>query len=213
MKWVYGLVAMAISALVLYSQHPGMIMNPLHTVEAATVVVGDSTPYGSGFLVGRDLVVTVKHVVDALAGRPLVVLLKDGTTVEGHPLALSETNDLALLKLEKPVRIHPLKVNCERPRAGDKVALTGHPLTRKWVTTWGHVASDNLYDELLLVDLPLNPGNSGGPAWNSDGQVVGVADAYLVLPVGSFFSLPTNSGIGAIVPGDKLCEFLGDRNN
>lgn len=164
---------------------------------------------GSGVIISRKgYIVTNRHVVgdsDAVS-----VTFRDGREVIGRVLWSSRrkgvTGDLAFIKVDEAQ--HSARLHCDKPMVGDRLSIVGHPLSRAWTTTWGRVSA--MRPGLIQMDATVAPGNSGGPVFNTDGEVVGIAVAVMSFPVlGSMGSmrqiLPT---ISFAVPAKTVCEFL-----
>jgi serine protease Do len=159
------------------------------------------TGEGSGFFISPDgYIVTNDHV--AGHARSLEVATADG---EIHPAKLvgsDERSDLALIKVDA-VRPFPFVKFADRPpQVGDWVVAVGNPFGLGGTVTAGIVSArerdiaTNPYDaSYLQIDAPINKGNSGGPAFDMDGNVVGVNTAIYSPSGGSV-------GIGFDVPAD-----------
>jgi len=132
---------------------------------------------GSGFLVDRDgLIATNHHVVENT--RFLAVQFPDGRRVSAEIVRLVPRYDLAILKVNKSlvVSMDPLKLLPQEKddtlEPGIPVVAFGSPLGQSFLTTQGIVSKVD--DDILLGDFLIEPGNSGGPLVNLDGEVIGV---------------------------------------
>ena len=123
--------------------------------------------------------------------------------VPGRLLGKDDKTDLAVLKIEAD---RPLPTvtwgNSDKTRVGDWVVAVGNPFGLAGTATAGIVSSrgrdlgSGPYDDYIQIDAPLNSGNSGGPLFNGDGQVVGVNTAIYTPNGGSIgigFAIPSNS--------------------
>jgi serine protease Do len=136
---------------------------------------------GSGFVIDpAGLIVTDNHVIDG--ADEISVTLNDGTVLPATLVGHDDKTDLALL------RVHPKSPlasahfgDSDRARVGDWVIAIGNPFGLGSSVTAGIVSARNRdiavgpYDEFIQTDAPINRGNSGGPLFDMDGNVVGVA--------------------------------------
>ena len=145
---------------------------------ALVIVRGRRYGAGAGIVWAENgLILTNNHVVGRQA--PIVVLQNDGE-YEARLLARDPDVDLALLSIEA-TPLTPLKPAVASPRIGELVFAFGHPWGQRNTVTRGIVsalgfAQNRRGDTLPIVrsDVPLAPGNSGGPLVNASGQVVGI---------------------------------------
>lgn len=139
---------------------------------------------GTGFFVSTDgYVVTNYHVVEDAAD--IVVVTTSGSRLTARVVKMDPANDVALLKVEattRPLLIVPTDIT----NRGDEVFTLGYPLIaiqgQEQKATFGRVnALSGLKDDIryLQVDVPVQPGNSGGPLIDARGQVIGVITATL----------------------------------
>ena len=168
---------------------------------------------GSGFIVDpAGLVVTNNHVIaDA---DEVNVILNDGTTLKAEVVGRDQRTDLALLRV-KPTR--PLKAvkfgDSEKLRLGEWVIAIGNPFSLGGTVTAGIVSARNRdiqsgpYDNYIQTDAAINRGNSGGPLFNLNGEVIGVNTAIISPSGGSIgigFAVPSKTALPVI---DQLREF------
>ena len=155
---------------------------------------------GSGFFVTADgYVVTNNHVVEG--GDEIKVRTTDGKTHSAKLIGSDPKTDLALLKVESDKKFTPVKFAAKSARVGDWVVAVGNPfglggsVTSGIVSALGREIGSGPYDDFLQIDAAINRGNSGGPAFNLDGDVVGVNTAIFSPSGGSVgigFAIPTN---------------------
>jgi serine protease Do len=168
---------------------------------------------GSGFIIDPSgLVVTNNHVIaDA---DEVNVILNDGTTLKAEVLGRDTKTDLALLKV-KPTKL--LKAarfgDSDKLRLGEWVIAIGNPFSLGGTVTAGIVSARNRdiqsgpYDNYIQTDAAINRGNSGGPLFNLNGEVVGVNTAIISPSGGSIgigFAVPSKTVVPVI---DQLREF------
>lgn len=140
----------------------------------------------SGVLIDSDRVLTASHCVASL--RPIFVFWEETFSMiyPAQVVALDGKNDLALLTVSTPSEINPISMipESERLFVGEDVATIGHPTTgRNWNYPPFDPESTFLFSkgvisrvgaDVVMSDLSISPGNSGGPAFNNRGQVVGI---------------------------------------
>jgi S1-C subfamily serine protease len=132
---------------------------------------------GAGALIdGRGLVVTNNHVVQGTDR--VQVKTADGRTYIGQVLALDGRNDLALVQIRPEGRLPSLRLSQKPPRVGQRVYAIGNPFGLDRTLTVG-ILSRIAPNGDLQTDAALNPGNSGGPLLNSDGEIIGINKAIL----------------------------------
>jgi serine protease Do len=163
---------------------------------------GDRAALGSGFIISGDgIIVTNNHVIgDA---QKVEVSLKDGSSYPARLVGKDDKTDLAVLKIDADRSLPALAWgDSDKMRVGDWVVAVGNPFGLSGTATAGIVSSRGRdigtgpYDDFIQIDAPLNSGNSGGPLFNSDGQVVGVNTAIFTPNGGSIgigFAIPSNA--------------------
>ena len=176
-----------------------------------------SNALGSGFVISEDgFIVTNNHVI-AEADEILIEFFPgDGQPKKELPakvIGTDEKTDIALLKVEAS---GPLKYvtfgDSDTARVGDWVIAMGNPLGQGFSVSAGIVSARNRelsgsYDDYIQTDAAINRGNSGGPLFNMDGQVIGVNTAILSPNGGSIgigFSMASNVVVKVV---DQLREF------
>src|SRR5664280_1144561 len=168
---------------------------------------------GSGFIIDASgLVVTNNHVIaDA---DEIHVILNDGTTLKAEIVGRDTKTDLALLRV-KPVK--PLKAvkfgDSDKLRLGEWVIAIGNPFSLGGTVTAGIVSARNRdiqsgpYDNYIQTDAAINRGNSGGPLFSLNGEVIGVNTAIISPSGGSIgigFAVPSKTALAVI---DQLRQF------
>jgi serine protease Do len=160
---------------------------------------------GSGVIVDpTGIIVTNKHVIDN--AYEITVTLSDRTSVQAKLLGKGLTFDLAILKINVDHPLPSIKVgDSDKVRVGDRVIAIGNPLGLSSTVTSGIVSalhrdlSGTPYDEFIQTDAAINHGNSGGPLFNMDGEVIGINN--------QIFSDSANSGsigLGFAIPSNDL---------
>jgi serine protease Do len=153
---------------------------------------------GSGFFISSDgYAVTNNHVVE---GADKVEVTTDaGKTYTAKVIGTDPRTDLALIKVEGGSDFSFAKLSAGKARIGDWVLAVGNPFGLGGTVTAGIVSASGRdigsgpYDDFIQIDAPVNKGNSGGPAFNMQGEVVGVNTAIYSPSGGSVgiaFSIP-----------------------
>src|ERR1700760_2247886 len=160
---------------------------------------GQVTGQGSGFFISADgYAVTNNHVVDG--ADKVEVTTDDGKTHSAKVIGTDARTDLALIKVEGASNFQFAKLSDGKPRSGDWVLAVGTPfglggtVTAGIVSAMGRDIGNGPYDDFIQIDAPRNKGNSGGPAFSADGEVVGVNTAIYSPSGGSVgiaFSIPS----------------------
>jgi len=156
---------------------------------------------GSGFFISADgYAVTNNHVVDGAS--KVEVTTDDGKTYSAKVIGTDARTDLALIKVEGGSNFPFAKLADGKPRIGDWVLAVGNPfglggtVTAGIVSAMGRDIGNGPYDDFIQIDAPVNKGNSGGPAFSTDGDVVGVNTAIYSPSGGSVgiaFSIPAST--------------------
>jgi serine protease Do len=168
---------------------------------------------GSGFIIdAAGLVVTNNHVIaDA---DEVNVILNDGTTLKAEVIGRDQKTDLALLKVAPTKPLKAVKFgDSDKLRLGEWVIAIGNPFSLGGTVTAGIVSARNRdiqsgpYDNYIQTDAAINRGNSGGPLFNLNGEVIGVNTAIISPSGGSIgigFAVPSKTVVPVI---DQLREF------
>ncbi len=163
---------------------------------------------GSGFIVSADgYVVTNHHVVEG--GETIEIKMSDGKIYEAKLIGSDEKTDLALLKIDADRTFEHVTFSDAPGRVGDWVIAVGNPFGLGGTVTTGIISAKGRdlgagpYDNYIQIDAPINQGNSGGPAFNLNGQVVGVNTA-IYSPSGG------NVGIGFAIPASVAKQVIED---
>ena len=154
---------------------------------------------GSGFFISADgYAVTNNHVINN--AKTVQVITDDGRMLPAKVIGTDPNTDLAVIKVEG--HNFPFVKFADRdPRIGDWVVAVGNPfglggtVTAGVVSARGRDIGSGPYDDFIQIDAPINKGNSGGPAFDIDGNVIGVNTAIYSPSGGSV-------GIGFDVPAD-----------
>ena len=159
------------------------------------------TALGSGFLISDDgYIVTNNHVIDH--EKSVTVILNDGTELTAKVVGADPKTDLAVLKVDSPDRKFTyVKFADDEPKVGQWVVAMGNPYGLEGSVTAGIVSGlhrqlGGPYDNLLQIDAAVNHGNSGGPAFNENGEVIGINTSIFSPSGGSIgiaFAIPAST--------------------
>jgi len=180
---------------------PRMGANPKHAPrdnEAPRARV--ETAQGAGFFISPNgYAVTSNHVMQG--SRRAEITADDGTTYTARLIGSDPLSDLAVIKVDGRTDFPHVQFADGRPRIGDWVLAIGSPfglggtVTAGIISARGRDIGSSSYDDFVQIDAPVNQGNSGGPAIDIDGNVVGVNTA-IYSPTGG------SVGIAFAVPAD-----------
>src|SRR6476661_6489818 len=159
------------------------------------------TGQGSGFIISADgYAVTNNHVVEK--AESVQVTTDDGKIHNAKVIGTDPRTDLALIKVEDGPFPY-VKLSDKSPRIGDWVLAVGNPfglggtVTAGIVSARGRDIGASAYDDFIQIDAPVNKGNSGGPTFDTDGNVIGVNTAIFSPSGGSV-------GIAFAIPSDTV---------
>lgn len=190
-------------------------------LESVVIVYASETgsAHGSGVVVGQDLILTAGHVSN---GRDTFIAYRGGEHVGGTEVRLaldSPSPDLALVHAPTGDR-EAVSVRCTPVVVGEPLFVVGHPVVSRWTVMWGNVASTDRLEgddrELIgdegdyyLAQIPVAPGSSGGPVFDIDGNLVGIATALLNAPQAmGFATLSVPTSLAIIQSPQTICGFL-----
>ena len=161
---------------------------------------------GSGFVISPDgYVVTNNHVIDG-ATKIVITFDNDDTKYEAKLVGADQRTDVALLKIDSTKTFPAVKFSTKAPRVGDWALAVGNPFGLGGTVTAGIVSAlardigSGPYD-YMQIDAAVNRGNSGGPTFNLDGDVIGVNTA-IFSPSGG------NVGIAFDIPAKTVSEVV-----
>jgi serine protease Do len=168
---------------------------------------------GSGFIIHESgIVVTNNHVISE--ADEVTVILNDGSRLKAEIIGKDQKTDIALLRVKPDKPLRAVKFgDSDKLRLGEWVIAIGNPFSLGGTVTAGIVSARNRdinsgpYDNYIQTDAAINRGNSGGPLFNLDGEVVGVNTAIISPSGGSIgigFAVPSKTAIPVI---DQLKQF------
>src|SRR5712691_9921922 len=160
------------------------------------------TALGSGFFVSSDgYAVTNNHVVEN--GRNFEITTDDGKTYAAKVIGTDSKTDVALIKVDGHNDFPYVRFSSSEPRVGDWVLAVGNPfglggtVTAGIVSARGRDIGAGSFDDFIQIDAPVNKGNSGGPTFDVQGEVIGV-NAAIFSPSGGFI------GIAFAIPAETV---------
>ena len=172
-----------------------------------------STALGSGFVIKENgTVITNNHVIQNAEG--IFVKFTDGKEYEAKLIGTDPVSDIAVLKIQSDKKFPAVNfANSDEAKVGDWVIAIGNPFGLGGTVTQGIVSAINRdinmgrYDNFIQTDASINQGNSGGPLFNMDGEVLGINTAIFSNSGGSVgigFAIPSNFAKNVI---DQLVKF------
>ena len=167
---------------------------------------------GSGFIIDSSgIIVTNNHVISE--AEDILVTIEGGEDYEATVIGADPLSDLAVLKVKSNKKFKPVKFgDSDEARIGDWVIAIGNPLGLSGTVTAGIISARNRnigmsrYEDFIQTDASINQGNSGGPLFNMDGEVIGINTAILGRQgnIGIGFSIPSNN---AKIVVEQLIKF------
>ena len=161
-----------------------------------------ATALGSGFIIDKKgLVVTNNHVIQG--AEDIFISVNGSTEYKAKVVGKDPYMDLAVLQIESNDKFEPVSFgDSDKARVGDWVIAIGNPFGFGGTVTSGIISSRNRdigltrYDDFIQTDASINVGNSGGPLFNLDGEVIGINTA-IIAPgasgsIGIGFAIPSN---------------------
>jgi serine protease Do len=168
---------------------------------------------GSGFIIdSAGIVVTNNHVI--AEADEITVILNDGSRIKAELMGKDQKTDLALLRIKTDKPLTAVKFgDSDKLRLGEWVVAIGNPFSLGGTVTAGIVSARNRdinsgpYDNYIQTDAAINRGNSGGPLFNLEGEVIGINTAIISPSGGSIgigFAVPSKTALAVI---DQLQNF------
>ena len=171
-----------------------------------------SSALGSGFIIDeKGVVVTNNHVIQD--AEDIIVRVNGNKEYKASVIGADPLSDIAVLQLDTKDKFSPVRFgDSDKARIGDWVIAIGNPFGLGGTVTSGIISARNRsiglsrYEDYIQTDASINSGNSGGPLFDMDGNVIGINTAILGRngSIGIGFSIPSNS---ARIVIDQLIEF------
>ena len=182
-------------------------INP--SIVAIDAEITDGVSSGTGCIIdSKGLILTSRHVVDG--ADDIEITLNDGNKYKAKIVAvMGESNDLALLKISPSKQLQPIKLgDSTKIKVGQRVLAIGNPFGFNGTLTTGIVSRIDYNRNKIQTDAAINPGSSGGPLLNSNGEVIGINQS-IYNPDNN----KSNIGIGFAVPINSARRFISRVNN
>lgn len=170
--------------------------------------VSDGLSCGTGCIIDkRGVILTSAHVIDV--GKSIVVTMSNGQNYNAKVLKrFGENKDIALLKIDVPTELKTVKLgDSERIKVGQKVLAIGNPFGFNGTLTQGIISRIDYAKNRIQTDAAINPGSSGGPLLNKNGEIIGINQA-IYNPDNNI----SNIGIGFAIPINSVKEYLKESN-
>lgn len=166
--------------------------------------MADGISCGTGCIIDKKgIILTSAHVIDV--GNNVVVTTFNGQNYNATVLKrFGENKDIALLKINAPMDFKTVKLgNSEKIKVGQKVLAIGNPFGFNGTLTQGIISRIDYAKNRIQTDAAINPGSSGGPLLNKNGEIIGINQA-IYNPDNNI----SNIGIGFAIPINTVKEYL-----
>ena len=170
--------------------------------------IPDGLSCGTGCIIDKSgVILTSAHVVDI--GKTVVVTMSNGQNYDAKVLKhLGDNKDIALLKIDAKKDLKTVKLgNSSKVKVGQKVLAIGNPFGFSGTLTQGIVSRIDYAKNRIQTDAAINPGSSGGPLLNTNGDVIGINQA-IYNPDNNI----SNIGIGFATPINLVKEYLANES-
>ena len=161
---------------------------------------------GTGCIIDKSgIILTSAHVIDE--GKNIVVTIFNGQNYNAKILkTFGDKKDIVLLKIDTPIELKTVKFgNSEKIEVGQKVLAIGNPFGFNGTLTQGIISRIDYVKNRIQTDAAINPGSSGGPLLNTNGEIIGINQA-IFNPDNNI----SNIGIGFAIPINLIKEYLAE---
>lgn len=207
----YKIISIAIVFILLISFSAYAISFTPEETYNSVVVVQTETGVGSGFSIKEHIVITNAHVVGD--NTAVMVNMYDGATVKGSVIKTDIKKDLALIQVEKAIT--PLNISTDNLSIGQEVYAIGAPKDMPYTMTKGIISATDRrvgQNTYIQIDASVNPGNSGGPLIDENGNVIGVITLKASDAEGIGFAINT-ADVNAFAEGAGTAVTQGSDEN
>ena len=176
---------------IIYGNSKTKFISRTGEIEKASVTIRTSGGHGSGFLISEPgYVLTNHHVV---SGSKQVIVIVAGAKHKATVVRSNPARDVALLKLDSDYDFEPMHINSNPVRLGEEIYVVGTPLDEQleFSISRGIISARRTLNQKIYyqTDAAVNPGNSGGPVFDSSGNVIGITVAGLFTKDGSSMNI------------------------
>lgn len=164
----------------------------------------DGISCGTGCIIDKNgVILTSAHVLEE--GNDIIVTMSNGEDYKAVLLRkFGENKDIALLKINVPYNLKTVKLgDSAKIHVGEKVLALGNPFGFKGTLTQGIISRIDYAKNRIQTDAAINPGSSGGPLLNTNGEIIGINQA-IYNPDNNI----SNIGIGFAIPVNLIKEYL-----
>lgn len=195
-----GLAGIALSCALMI---PAPASAPEHKPAASTVYVAmGEVAHGSGVHIGGGYVLTAAHVADDATYKDLSITDSNGDKHAVEVLWANHKYDVALIKMDGADRVVSSHLACRGLTLGERLSFSGNPLDMLDITTYGQVGNKGPVEvgpwkAVTVISGQLIPGMSGGPAFDAQGDVVGIN-----------VGIVNSYALSFIVPGSVVCSLM-----
>ena len=171
--------------------------------------ISDGISCGTGCIIHKSgIILTSAHVVET--GDNVIVTMSNGQDYNARVLKrFGDKKDIALLKINTPIELKTVKLgDSEKIKVGQKVLAIGNPFGFNGTLTQGIISRIDYEKNRIQTDAAINPGSSGGPLLNKNGEIIGINQA-IYNPDNNI----SNIGIGFAIPINTIKEYLNEDNN
>lgn len=171
--------------------------------------ISEGLSCGTGCIIDkRGIILTSAHVIEP--GSSIVVTMSNGQNYNAKLLKqFGEKKDIALLKINVPQDLKTVKLgNSEKIKVGQKVLAIGNPFGFNGTLTQGIISRIDYAKNRIQTDAAINPGSSGGPLLNKNGEIIGINQA-IYNPDNNI----SNIGIGFAIPINLVKDYLKEVDN
>jgi serine protease Do len=194
---------------------------PPVTSEATVVKVLVGEGHGSGVNIGEGKILTAAHVVGD--GKTAKIKTSDGKELDASVVWSNKDYDVAMLQSDPLTLGRGSALDCREPVVGELIQSAGNPIMLEFVSSFGRVAGgireEGPWKTVFITNLTTAPGQSGGPVFDKNSNVIGIAVGVIIAPLGGHpaspdgkqpeeVPTPTITGFGTAVPSSAVCKLL-----